>query len=102
MPGVPPKAVATHNVYIEFDTGDRIIDGMGGAAVNIIGFGQESVIKAMKEEMDRCGFIYAGQYSNAAAEDLAEFLISKSEGYFSGVNFVGGGACAASNTSFKS
>jgi adenosylmethionine-8-amino-7-oxononanoate aminotransferase len=102
MPGVPPKAVATHNVYIEFDNGDRIIDGMGGAAVNIIGFGQESVIKAMKEEMDRCGFIYAGQYSNAAAEDLAEFLISKSEGYFSGVNFVGGGACAASNTSFKS
>ncbi|KAL1412257.1 hypothetical protein Q8F55_003268 [Vanrija albida] len=87
-----PVAVKTDNIYVTFEDGSVVIDAVGGAGVSILGFGNQTVIQAVKDEMDRCGYVYAGLYSNAASEKLAAYLIDHSEGDFAGVNFVGGGS----------
>ena len=90
--GTPPTVTRTWNIYLELEDGSTIIDAMSGAAVNIIGFGNESVLKAMEEEMHRTGFVYNAFFTNSSTEKLAEYLIAHSNGDFAGCNFVAGGS----------
>lgn len=52
-PWVPPVAVSGQGIYIDLEDGTRIIDGVGGAAVNCIGSGHLRVIEAMKDQLDK-------------------------------------------------
>jgi 4-aminobutyrate aminotransferase-like enzyme len=57
-PWIPPVAVRGEGVYLELEDGSRIIDGVGGAAVNCIGSGNPRVVKAIKDQLDQLACEY--------------------------------------------
>lgn len=52
-PWRPPTAVSAQGIYVTLANGQRIIDGVGGAAVACIGNGHPVVIKAIKDQVDK-------------------------------------------------
>jgi len=52
-PWQPPVAVAGEGVYIDLEDGRRLIDGVGGAAVACLGNSHPTVIKALKDQIDK-------------------------------------------------
>jgi 4-aminobutyrate aminotransferase-like enzyme len=52
-PWIPPVAVRGEGVYLELDDGRRLIDGVGGAAVNCIGSGHPRVAAAITEQLEK-------------------------------------------------
>ncbi|CAG8581814.1 15376_t:CDS:2 [Acaulospora colombiana] len=84
-PWVPPVAVTGEGVHLILEDGTRIIDAVGGAAVNCIGSGHPKVIQAVKDQLDKL-------LSNQPSEKLAARLISSSDGAFSQCVFVSGGS----------
>lgn len=52
-PWRPPVAISAEGVWIELEDGRRVLDGVGGAAVTCIGNGHPTVIKALKDQVDR-------------------------------------------------
>jgi 4-aminobutyrate aminotransferase-like enzyme len=57
-PWIPPVAVSGKGVYLELEDGSRIIDAVGGAAVNCIGSGHPRVIKAIKDQLEKLACEY--------------------------------------------
>jgi acetylornithine/succinyldiaminopimelate/putrescine aminotransferase len=106
-----PVAKSANGIYFELEDGRKVIDGVGGAAVNCIGNGNQDVVKAMSEQVakmaceSRCCCLesvrndsdsqhkacYNMQLSNEPAEDLAKYLVASSNGAFSLCGFVSGG-----------
>lgn len=93
--GVPPVVTGTHDIYIDFADGSRVIDAFGGAAVAILGFTNEAIIQAIETEQRKTGFIYGAFFSHTAGEELADYLVNYSGGDFAGCNFIAGGSEAA-------
>ncbi|KAL7414793.1 pyridoxal phosphate-dependent transferase [Mrakia frigida] len=89
---VPRTAVSGKGIYVTLDDGSVVIDGVGGAAVCSIGNGDERVVKAVTDQMQKLAFVYSQQYSVQPAEDLADLLIKGSKGVFARVAFVCGGS----------
>ena len=52
-PWRPPVAVSGEGIYITLEDGRKIIDGVGGAAVNCLGNGHPEPVKAIKEQVDK-------------------------------------------------
>lgn len=75
--------------------GSRVIDAFGGAAVAILGSGNETVISAIEREQRQSGFTYGCFMTHTAGEALAEYLVDYSKGDFAGCNFIAGGSEAA-------
>ena len=107
-PWQPPVAVAGEGIYIDLEDGRRLIDGVGGAAVACLGNSHPTVIKALKDQIDKvpCTFsslfhilyfdglgidVYNMQLSNEPAEALAKKLIENSHGAFALCGFASGG-----------
>lgn len=57
-PWIPPIAVAAEGSYIELESGQKLLDAIGGAAVSCIGNAHPAVNKALKDQIDRvsCAF----------------------------------------------
>jgi len=107
-PWRPPLALSANGSYIKLEDGRTILDAVGGAAVTCIGDGHPTVIKAMKDQIDKmtCGFctffnpfstlnicadVYNVQLSNEPAEELADYLVKTGHGAFALCGFVSGG-----------
>jgi Aminotransferase class-III len=52
-PWRPPVAVSGEGIYITLEDGRKVIDGVGGAAVNCLGNGHPEPVKAIKEQVDK-------------------------------------------------
>lgn len=63
-PWRPPTAVRGKGVYIELEDGTRLIDAVGGAAVNCIGSGHPKVLTAINEQLQRlvCAYNYTHSF----------------------------------------
>ncbi|KAG8870372.1 hypothetical protein FRC20_011944 [Serendipita sp. 405] len=92
VPWVPPVAVGAQGIYIDLEDGTRIIDGVGGAAVNCIGSGHPKVLQAISEQLQKITYVYNVQLLNQPSQELAKHLISVSEGAFAQCFFVSGGS----------
>ncbi|ORY24877.1 pyridoxal phosphate-dependent transferase [Naematelia encephala] len=79
---VPPLAVSGDGIYIHTADGSTVIDAFGGACV----------IDAISTQVATLPFVYQWSFTSQPAEDLAEYLIAHSKGYFETVNFVSGGS----------
>ncbi|KAJ7127194.1 pyridoxal phosphate-dependent transferase [Mycena epipterygia] len=91
-PWVPPIAVAAEGSYIELESGQKLLDGVGGAAVTCIGSAHPAINKALKDQIDRVSYVYNMQLSNQPAEELATLLTEGSNGAFELCGFASGGS----------
>ncbi|KAF8906204.1 hypothetical protein CPB84DRAFT_1813845 [Gymnopilus junonius] len=91
-PWRPPVAVAAEGIYIDLEDGRRVIDGVGGAAVACLGNSHPTVMRAIKDQVDKVSYVYNMQLSNEPAEALAKKLIDSSNGAFAVVGFASGGS----------
>ena len=88
----PIKAVASNGCYIFDDSGNRYLDGSGGAAVSCLGHADPEVVQAIQDQTSKMAFAHTGFFSSNPAEELAELLIKYAPGDLDRVYFVSGGS----------
>lgn len=88
----PIKAVASEGCYIFDDSGNRYLDGSGGAAVSCLGHADPEVVQAIQDQTSKMAFAHTGFFSSDPAEELAELLIKYAPGDLDRVYFVSGGS----------
>ncbi|KAF7308332.1 RING-type domain-containing protein [Mycena chlorophos] len=91
-PWIPPVAVSAEGSYIELESGQKLFDAIGGAAVTCLGMSHPAVLKALHEQIDRVPYVYNMQLSNQPAEELATLLVNSSNGAFDLVGYASGGS----------
>jgi adenosylmethionine-8-amino-7-oxononanoate aminotransferase len=100
----PHRVARASGSYLYLEDGRAILDACGGAAVTIIGHGNEEVTQAAVEQMRRVSYVHTVTYTTDAAEDLARCVIEPSEkGFEHGLVrafFVGSGS-EANDTAMK-
>jgi adenosylmethionine-8-amino-7-oxononanoate aminotransferase len=72
-----PQAVGGEGNYLIDETGKRYLDACGGAAVSCLGHDDARVRDAIKAQLDKVSFAHTGSFTNAPAEELAEFLVKR-------------------------
>ena len=88
----PIKAVASNGCYIFDDSGNRYLDGSGGAAVSCLGHADPEVVQAIQDQTSKMACAHTGFFSSDPAEELAELLIKYAPGDLDRVYFVSGGS----------
>ncbi|KAJ5812683.1 hypothetical protein N7474_008984 [Penicillium riverlandense] len=78
----PFKVTDASGSYLTLSDGRRILDGCGGAAVAILGHGNQEVIEATVAQMQKVSYVHTGTYTTDSAEDLAECILSAPHGIF--------------------
>lgn len=79
-------------VFLYDTSGNRYIDGSGGAAVVTIGHGVREVSDAMARQAARVSFAYSKQFVSQVALDLAAKVVEFAPGGLTHVFFVGSGS----------
>ncbi len=87
-----PTAVGGEGCYLIDETGKRYLDGSGGAAVSCLGHGDQSVIEAVKSQLETLAFAHTGFFTSQPAEELASLLIANAPGSLDRVYLVSGGS----------
>lgn len=87
-----PVAVAGDGIFIRDSEGNDYLDASGGAAVSCLGHGHPAVLAAMREQMDKLEYAHTAFFTNAAAEELAEDLVSHAPAGLEHVYLVSGGS----------
>ena len=89
---IPPTARYGEGCYLIDDKGKRYFDGSGGAAVSCLGHGDQEIISAIKDQVDKLAFAHTRFFTSDPAEKLAELLIKNAPGDIDRVYFVSGGS----------
>ena len=89
---IPPTASFGEGCYLIDDKGKRYFDGSGGAAVSCLGHGDQEIISAIKNQVDKLAFAHTRFFTSDPAENLADLLIKNSPGDIDRVYFVSGGS----------
>lgn len=84
--------MAARGLLITDAAGRAYIDASGGAAVSCLGHGHPEVLAAMHEQIDRVAYAHTGFFSTAAAEALAQLLVSDAPPGIGHAFFVSGGS----------
>ncbi len=87
-----PYAMKGDGVYIIDSNGKKYLDASGGAAVSCLGHSYESVITAIKEQLDQIPYAHTGFFASESAEKLADILIENAPEGLDRVYFVSGGS----------
>ena len=87
-----PNAVSGKGVYLYDANGKQYLDGSGGAAVSCLGHGNETVIQAIKDQLDSLAFAHTTFFTNWAQEQLAAGLVQKFGETDARVYFLSGGS----------
>jgi adenosylmethionine-8-amino-7-oxononanoate aminotransferase len=88
----PILTTSAHKNHLTLQDGTRILDACGGAAVAVIGHGNEEVIRAMTAQALSVAYVHTLSYTTRVAEDLAHFLVGHRPGGLSKAFFVGSGS----------
>ena len=89
---LPPVAVRGEGCYLYDSTGKQYLDASGGAAVSCLGHGDQTVIDAIKAQLDKLAYAYTGFLTSEPAETLADLLIDHAPGDLDRVYLVSGGS----------
>ncbi len=87
-----PTAVRGEGCYLIDETGKQYLDGSGGAAVSCLGHSDQTVIQAIKDQVDQLAFAHTGFLTSEPAESLADLLAQHAPGDLNRVYFVSGGS----------
>ncbi len=77
MDWVLPTIVAGEGNYLIDSTGKRYFDACGGAAVSCLGHSNQRVCEAIYQQLGRLAFAHTGFFTNQPAEELAEYLMTR-------------------------
>jgi adenosylmethionine-8-amino-7-oxononanoate aminotransferase len=88
----PPKAVSGEGVWLVTESGQRVLDASGGAAVSCLGHQHPRVLEAMKRQADKLAYAHTGFFTSEPAEELAERLVGHEPGGLAYVYYVSGGS----------
>ncbi|WP_089947718.1 aspartate aminotransferase family protein [Litoreibacter albidus] len=72
-----PTVVGGRGNYLIDDSGRAYLDACGGAAVSCLGHDHPKVREAIKAQVDTLAFAHTGEFTNAPAEALADFIIER-------------------------
>ncbi len=89
---LPPVAVRGEGCYLYDDTGKQYLDASGGAAVSCLGHGDQTIIEAVKAQLDKLAYAHTGFFTSEPAETLANLLIDHAPGDLDRVYLVSGGS----------
>ncbi|WVQ85411.1 hypothetical protein IAT38_007576 [Cryptococcus sp. DSM 104549] len=64
--------------YLYTESGQKILDACGGAAVISIGHGREDVTNALYDQLQRVSYVHSGAWATRPAEELAQILVEGS------------------------
>ncbi len=87
-----PTAARGDGIYVIDTNGRRYLDASGGAAVSCLGHSDETVRRAIKEQVDTIAFAHTAFFTSEPSESLGDFLISKAPDGIEWVYFVSGGS----------
>jgi adenosylmethionine-8-amino-7-oxononanoate aminotransferase len=87
-----PTAVKGDGVYLVTSEGRRIFDGSSGAAVSMLGHGNEEVIEALCSQARDMAFAHTSFFTSDPTEELARTIIQHSKDAFSRVMFLSSGS----------
>ncbi|KAJ3498551.1 hypothetical protein NLG97_g1043 [Lecanicillium saksenae] len=74
----PAMVESAKGIELHLSNGRTVIDACGGAAVAIIGHGNEEVSKAIVRQASKVSYVHTQSYTTPAAEDLANFMLEGS------------------------
>ncbi|KAI9721285.1 MAG: hypothetical protein M1812_002447 [Candelaria pacifica] len=94
----PPNVVDASGNYLLLDTGQRILDAAGGAAVVSIGHGNRHVKEAIIAQLNQVAFCYG--FGSSGSERLARLLIETTKGRMSKAFIVSSGVSNESGYSW--
>lgn len=89
---LPPVATRGDGCYLYDETGKQYLDASGGAAVSCLGHGDQTVIDAVKAQLDKLAYAHTGFFTSEPAEILADLLIDNAPGDLDRVYLVSGGS----------
>jgi adenosylmethionine-8-amino-7-oxononanoate aminotransferase len=87
-----PVIAGGEGVYLTDKTGNRYLEGSGGAAVSCLGYGNKRVIQAIKDQLDKIAFAHTGFFTSEPAEQLADWLCERAPENIGHVAIVSGGS----------
>ena len=88
----PFMVESASGIELKLSTGQTIIDACGGAAVALIGHGNEEVIQAITDQARKVSYVHTQSYTTAPAEELAGILLQDNTHGFEKAFFVGSGS----------
>ncbi|CAG7558168.1 unnamed protein product [Fusarium equiseti] len=88
----PYMVESASGIELKLSTGQTIIDACGGAAVALIGHGNEEVIQAITDQAHKVSYVHTQSYTTAPAEELAEVLLQGNSHGLEKAFFVGSGS----------
>ncbi|KAF5002763.1 hypothetical protein FGRMN_161 [Fusarium graminum] len=88
----PYMVESAKGIELNLSNGQKIIDGCGGAAVALIGHGNEEVIQAISDQARKVSYVHTQSYTTAPAEELANLLLQGNPYGLEKAFFVGSGS----------
>ncbi|MEL7185170.1 MAG: aspartate aminotransferase family protein [Pseudomonadota bacterium] len=76
----PVKAVRGDGCFIVDESGNRYLDGCGGAAVSCLGHSHPAVIEAVQKQVAQLPYAHTAFFTTAILEELAETLVGNAPG----------------------
>ncbi len=92
LDGDYPWVARGEGVFLYDTTGRRYLDGCSGAVTAAIGHGVPEILEAMERQARQVAFSYRLQFTNAAAEELAEAIAALTPGDVDWAFFVDSGS----------
>jgi adenosylmethionine-8-amino-7-oxononanoate aminotransferase len=90
-----PCVVRGEGVFLFDEEGRRYLDGASGAMTASVGHGVAEIAEAIHAQAERLAFSYRTQFTNPAAEALANRLTALAPGHLNSAFFVSSGSEAA-------
>ncbi|KAM0543135.1 hypothetical protein ACHAPJ_012477 [Fusarium lateritium] len=88
----PYMVDSAKGIELKLANGQTIIDACAGAAVALIGHGNEEVIQAITDQAQRVSYVHTQAYTTAPAEELAELILEGNPHGLEKAFFVGSGS----------
>lgn len=87
-----PVAVKGEGIYLIDRDGRRYMDGSCGASITCLGFDNQAVINAVRDQLDRIPFAYTTGFTTEPLEALGEYMVSHAPDGLDYAYFVSGGS----------
>ncbi len=87
-----PSVVSAEGMYLRTESGQRILDAVGGAATVVLGHGVREITDAIARHGSELSFTYGATFTNPWQEQLAEALVAMNPEIAARVYFVSGGS----------
>ncbi|RSL92205.1 hypothetical protein CEP52_013952 [Fusarium oligoseptatum] len=88
----PYMVESASGIELKLASGQTVIDACGGAAVALIGHGNEEVIQAITNQARKVSYVHTQAYTTAPAEELANLLLEGNPHGLEKAFFVGSGS----------